>query len=157
MEMLLIREGLWSIDCERRLILGPQANAQRVKWEEDSDKATATIFLYLGDRAECHAHKLRDPVLIWKRLREVYELRGFSARFYLWQKHFTLHHADYHFEGAKATESYVDSYLSLCEQLRSSGAEVSDEIEASTHTSVAFTEHPPEDVKFEHYGSVMAL
>jgi hypothetical protein len=131
MEMLLIREGLWSIVCERRLIPGPQAHAQRTKWEEDSDKATATIFLYLGDRAERHVHKLRDPVLIWKRLREVYELRGFSARFYLWQKLFTLRHADYQSEGAKATESYVDSCRSLCEQLRSSGAEVSDEIEAS--------------------------
>jgi hypothetical protein len=131
MEMLLIREGLWSIVCERRLTPSPQANAQRAKWEEDSDKATATIFLYLGDRAERHVHKLRDPVLIWKRLREVYELRGFSARFYLWQKLFTLRHANYHSEGAKSTESYVDSCRSLCEQLRSSGAEVSDEIVAS--------------------------
>ena len=97
---------------------------------DDAEKATTTIFLYVGERAERHIRDLCDPVEIWKRLKEVYELRRFSACFYLWQKLFTVRIAD-HRQGTKATESYIDSCRSICEQLRESGATVSNEIEAS--------------------------
>ena len=128
MEMLLIQEGLWGIVSGKRT--APAASGSMDRWHDDAEKATATIFLYVGERAERHIRDLRDPVEIWKRLKEVYELRGFSARFYLWQKLFTVRIAD-HRQGTKATESYIDSCRSICEQLRGSGATVSNEIEAS--------------------------
>lgn len=70
---------------------------------------------------------------IWKKLKDIYERRGFSARFYLWQKLFTLQIADYrkNERDDKAMELYIDAFRSHCQQLRSSGAEISNEIEAS--------------------------
>ena len=128
MEMLLIQEGLWGIVSTKQT--APAASGSMDRWQDDAKKATATIFLYVGERAERYIRDLRDPVEIWKRLKEVYELRGFSARFSLWQKLFTVQNAD-HRQEMKATESYIDSCWSICEQLRGSGATVSNEIEAS--------------------------
>jgi hypothetical protein len=149
MEMLLIREGLWSIVSQR--LLRPTAStgnasssrtrssttddndAAAAKWDEDAERATATIFLYLDERAERCVEAIRNPVELWAKLKNLYERKGFSARFYLWQKLFTLQLADYRkpeFKG-NAMDHYLDAYRSHVQQLRSSGATVSNEIEAS--------------------------
>jgi hypothetical protein len=130
MEMLLIRERLWSIVCKRRE--RPAAAAARNQWDDDAERATATIFLYLDERAERHVQNLRDPIELWEKLENVYERKGFSARFYLWQKLFTLRLADYRDRSdGNAMDLYLDTYRTYCQQLRSSGAEISNEIEAS--------------------------
>ena len=148
MEMLLIRERLWAIVAERRPRPQPSGAAgpatrntgrdagndeEIAKWEDDAERATSTIFLHLDERAEKHVQSLREPVAIWKKLKDIYERRGFSARFYLWQKLFTLQIADYRKNNGddKAMELYIDAFRSHCQQLRSSGAEISNEIEAS--------------------------
>jgi gag-polypeptide of LTR copia-type/Domain of unknown function (DUF4219) len=136
MEMLLIRESLWSIVSERRTAPSPAGNTrgrdELIKWEEDSERAAATIFLYLGDRAQKHVQDMRNPVAVWKKLKETYEMKGFSARFYLWKKLFNLKLADHKSE-AKATklEVYIDQCQSVFQQLKSSGANVSSKLEAS--------------------------
>jgi hypothetical protein len=129
MEMLLIREGLWPIVCKRRE--RPVAAAARNQWDDDAERATATIFLYLDERAERHVQNVRNPIELWEKLAKIYERKGFSARFYLWQKLFTLRLADYQVQGSDAMDNYLDAYRSCCQQLRSSGAEISNEIEAS--------------------------
>jgi len=130
MEMLLIREGLWSIVCKRRE--RPAAAAARVQWDDDAERATATIFLYLEERAERHVQNVRNPIELWGKLANIYERKGFSARFYLWQKLFTLKLADYiGNRDGNAMDNYLDAYRTYCQELRSSGAEISNEIEAS--------------------------
>jgi hypothetical protein len=61
-----------------------------------------------------------------------YKRKGFSSRFYLWQKLLTLNLGDYrnHNEG-NTISLYLDAFCSHLQQLRSSGAPVSNEIEAS--------------------------
>jgi hypothetical protein len=68
MEMLLIRERLWSIVCQRQLrptpaasssssrtrnnnTTSPEIDAAALEWDENAERATATIFLYLDERA----------------------------------------------------------------------------------------------------------
>jgi hypothetical protein len=117
MEMLLIRAGLWSIVSQRKLRPTPTTASDSVsssrtrsttagpssddndaavqKWDEDAERATAEIFLYLDERVERRVLNIRNPVELWGKLQTFYERKGFSARFYLWQKLFTLQHADY--------------------------------------------------------------
>jgi hypothetical protein len=50
-EMVLVRERLWSIISGRRV--KPESGAKALTdFEEDCERATATIFLYLSDTAE---------------------------------------------------------------------------------------------------------
>jgi hypothetical protein len=118
MEMLLIRAGLWSIVSQRKLRPTPTTASDSVssssrtcstttgpssddndaavqKWDEDAEPATAEIFLYLDERFERRVLNIRTPVKLWGKLPTFYKRKGFSARFYLWQKLFTLQHADY--------------------------------------------------------------
>jgi hypothetical protein len=74
---------------------------------------------------------MRNPVEIWKKLKDIYEMRGFRACFYLWQKLFTLRLVDYRQYNSKAIEMHIDECRSYCQQLHSSGATVANEIEAS--------------------------
>jgi hypothetical protein len=71
MEMVLIREKLWSIVCERRA--RPDSDKPKLleAYEEDAERAMATIFLHLDDNTERYVRDLRNPVLIWKKLKEV--------------------------------------------------------------------------------------
>ena len=157
MEMLLIREGLWSIVSQRLLRLTVNSGnasssssssrtrsstagladhtnaAAAMKWDEDAERATATVFLYLDERTERCVEAIRNPVELWAKLKNLYERKGFSARFYFWQKLFTLQLADYRKLELKgnAMDLYLDAYRSHIQQLRSSGATVSNEIEAS--------------------------
>jgi len=152
MEMLLIRGGLWSIVSQRKLrptlttasgsasssrtrsnTAGPSSNDEAAqKWDEDAERATAEIFLYLDERVERRVLNIRNPVELWGKLQTFYERKGFSSRFYLWQKLFTLKLADYRKRDEGNTiELYLDAFHSHVQQLRSSGAPVSNEIEAS--------------------------
>jgi len=154
MEMLLIRAGLWSIVSQRKLRPTPttasgSASSSRTrsntagpssddndtavqKWDENAERATAEIFLYLDERVERRVLKIRNPVELWGKLQTFYERKGFSSRFYLWQKLFTLKLADYRKRDEGNTiELYLDAFRSHVQQLRSSGAPVSNEIEAS--------------------------
>ena len=89
MEMALIRERYWGIVAERKL--RPESNhARQLEWDDEAERATATIFLCLSESAEKHVQDMRDPVAIWKKLKDVFEVRGFSARFILWRNLFSL-------------------------------------------------------------------
>jgi hypothetical protein len=131
MEMLLIREGLWSIVCQRLLRPTPISSgtgnasssrtrsttaddndAAAAKWDEDAERATATIFLYLDERAERCVEAIRNPVELWGKLKHLYERKGFSAHFYHWQKLFSLHLADNRKPELKgnAMNLYLDAY-----------------------------------------------
>ena len=89
MEMVLIREKLWSIVCKRKL--RPEDDDARIlEWDEEAERATATIFLCLSEAAEKHVQDLRNPVKIWEKLKDVYEARGFSGRFLLWRNLFNI-------------------------------------------------------------------
>jgi len=159
MEMLLIQAGLWSIfsqrklcptlttasgsassSCTRRNTAGPSSNdndAAVQKWDEDAEQATAEIFLYLDAHVERPVLKIRNPVELWGKLPTFYERKGFSSRFYLWHKLLTLKLADYPKRNEGNTiELYLDAFRSHVQQLRSSGAPVSNEIEGSALLNV---------------------
>jgi hypothetical protein len=63
MEMVLIREKLWGIVCERRTKPESGAKAQ-ADFDEDAERATATIFLYLSETAERYVRDVRNPVAL---------------------------------------------------------------------------------------------
>jgi hypothetical protein len=131
-EMLLIQQGLRPIvsqrhlrptvttshstgsassRCTRRSAAGPINNDEEVrKWDEEAEQATATIFLYLDERAECNVNDIRDTVELRGKLQNIYERKGFSARFHLWQKLFTLPLTDYREHEGNEIYLYLDTY-----------------------------------------------
>jgi hypothetical protein len=60
-------------------------------------------------------------VEFWGKVQTFYERKGFSARFYFWQKLFALQLADYRKHGGNAMEFYLDAFRAHVQQLRSSG------------------------------------
>jgi hypothetical protein len=89
MEMVLIREKLWGIVCERRIKPESGAKAQ-ADYDDDAERATATIFLYLSETAERYVRNLRDPVAVWAKLKEVFSTVGFAARYNMWKRLFDV-------------------------------------------------------------------
>jgi len=153
MEMLLICIGRWSIISQRGLhptptsasgsasssrisshTAGPSSNnnaAAVQKWDTDAERAAAEIFLYLDEHVEHCVLNIRNHIVLLGKLQTFYGRKRFSADIYLWQKHFTLQLADYRKYEGNAMELYLDAFRSPVPQLRSSGAPVSNEIEAS--------------------------
>jgi len=124
MEMVLIREKLWSIVCERRA--RPDSDKPKLleAYEEDAERAMATIFLYLDDNTERYVRDLRDPVLIWKKLNKVCQSNGYAARFNLWKGLFTI--------GIdKSVSEYMDKIREIELALREAGADPPEELVVS--------------------------
>jgi hypothetical protein len=122
MEMVLIREKLWSIVCERRTKPESGVKAQ-TDFDEDAERATATIFLYLSETAERYVRDVRDPVALWAKLKDVFSKVGFAARYNLWKKLFSIE-VGY----SQGVVEYLDKVRSTAIALRESGAVVSDEV-----------------------------
>ena len=107
MEMLLIKEKLWSIVCGRKT--RPEGGSEdkatkgQLEWDEEAERATAIIFLCLDEMAEHHVVDLRNPVAVWKKLEEVYSSSGFSARSILWRRLFLAEYSTH-----PTIEAYVD-------------------------------------------------
>jgi hypothetical protein len=121
-EMVLVRERLWSIISGRRV--KPESGAKALTdFEEDCERATATIFLYLSDTAEQHVRDLRDPIEVWNKLKESFSRVGFAARYNLWKQLFTVE-----CEHGDKIEVYLNKVRKLVNTLKEGGAEVSDEI-----------------------------
>ena len=123
-EMVLIREKLWGIVCKRRTKPESGAKAQ-TDYEDDAERATATMFLYLSEEAERYVRDLRDPVAVWEKLEEVFSTVSFVTRYNLWKRLFTLK-ADN--QVSLSVMEYLDKIRSIGIQLKGSGAEVSDEL-----------------------------
>ena len=130
MEMLLIREKLWAIVCRRKL--RPEGGTDdkptkaQIEWDDEAERATATIFLYLGNMAERYVYALRDPVAIWEKLAEAYSTRGFSARSLIWRRLFSIR-----LDGHSGMEAYIDDIRDCCLQLKGAGYAVPEEVQAS--------------------------
>lgn len=122
MEMVLIRERLWSIVCERRTKPESGAKAQ-ADFEDDTERATATIFLHLSAIAERYVQDLRDPVLIWKKLKEAFEAVGFTARYNLWKRLFNIK-----IKESQSIVDYLDDIREVSIRLRECGVNIMDEI-----------------------------
>jgi hypothetical protein len=125
MEMVLIREKLWSIVCEKRA--RPDSDKPKLleAYEEDAERAMATIFLHLDDNTERYVRDLRDPVLIWKKLREVCQSTGYAARYNLWKRLFTLAIDDNEVSG------YLDKIREIDLELREAGIVAPEELVVS--------------------------
>ena len=80
-----------------------------------------TVFLCLSEATEKHVQDLRNPVKISENLEDIYEARGFSARFLLRQNLFNLKLED-------TVENYIDELTSLTQQLKQADFEVPEEI-----------------------------
>lgn len=120
MEMVLIRERLWSIVCERRTKPETGAKAQS-DFDEESERATATIFLHLDDGMERCVRGLRDPILIWKKLYEVCQSTGYAARYNLWRSLFTM-------GIEKNVSGYLDKIREITVALHEAGVIVPEEV-----------------------------
>jgi hypothetical protein len=124
MEMVLIREKLWGIVCERRTKPESGAKAQ-TDFDDEAERATATIFLFLSETAERYVRDLRDPVAVWAKLKEVFSKVGFAGRYNLWKRLFKVETEN----GTSLTViEYLDKVRTIGIALKESGAEVSDEL-----------------------------
>lgn len=124
MEMVLIRERLWAIISGRRG-RPKEEDSKTTAWEaydDDAERAMATIFLYLSDTVEQYVRGIRDPIVLWEKLRELFATVGFTARFTLWQRLFTLSNT------AKDMGEYLSHVRGIVVGLRESGAEVPEEL-----------------------------
>lgn len=121
-EMVLIREGLWKIIAGRYAKPEPGDIDALAKWDEEAEKATATIFLYLSENAENRVKDLRDPILVWKTLEEAFNRVGFAARYNLWQKLFSVT------PGHTGVVAYLNEIRGVGIQLKDSGATIPDEL-----------------------------
>lgn len=121
MEMVLIREKLWGIVCERRTKPESGAKAQ-TDYNDEAERATATIFLFLSETAEKYVRDLRDPVAIWAKLKDVFSKVGFAGRYNLWRRLFSVE------ANSLTVMEYLDSVRSIGIALKESGATVSDEL-----------------------------
>ena len=88
MEMILIRERLWPIVCQRKV--RPQGSDAKITqaqsdYNDEAEQATATLFLCLSDAPLRHVMELRDPVKVWAKLKDLYTSVGFSTRFFIWR------------------------------------------------------------------------
>jgi hypothetical protein len=124
MEMVLIREKLWGIVCERRTKPESGAKAQ-TDFDEESERATATIFLFLSETAERYVRDLRDPVAVWAKLKEVFSKVGFAGRYNLWKRLFNIKAET---RSSLTVMEYLDRVREIGIALKESGAEVSDEL-----------------------------
>lgn len=132
--MQLIRERLWPIVCRRKLRPTAGSSGQseegltraQHEFDDEAERATATIFLYLDDTAERLVRDIRDPVELWKRLKDMYSSTGFCTRFTLWRKLFKSHLREH-----ASMYDYVDSIQSTRRQLRDAGFDIPDEIMAA--------------------------
>ncbi len=125
MEMVLIRERLWGIVCERR-VKSESSVKEQADFDDEAERATATIFLHLDENAERYVRDIRDPVLVWKKLREVCQSTGYAARYNLWRRLFTVR-----FETDKGISVYLDKVRGIVTALREAGVTVSEEIVVS--------------------------
>jgi len=154
MEMLLTCAGFWSIVSQCMLCTTPtttsgsassthtccntagpssDANYSAVqRWHKAAKRATAVILLYLGKHIKRRVLNIQNPVQIWVKLQTFSERKGFSAHFYRWQNLITLQLADYQKHEGNVMELYLDAFHSHVQPLCSSGALVSNEIEASS-------------------------
>ena len=123
MEMVLIREKLWGIVCERRTKSESGAKAQ-ADFDDEAERATATIFLHLDDNIERYVQYIRDPVLVWKKLEEVCQSTGYAARFNLWRSLFTS-------RIDKGVAEYLDRVRGTLVALRDTGVVVDEEVVVS--------------------------
>lgn len=98
MEMLLIRERLWPIVSQRKT--RPVSSStdsdsdsptkEQLAWDDEAERAMATIFLYLDDSTERHVQNIQDPVELWQKLKDLYGKAGFSARYLLFCQLFSM-------------------------------------------------------------------
>jgi hypothetical protein len=129
-QMLLKSEKLWSIVSGWKL--RPDGGSEdrptkaQLEWDDEAERATAIIFLCLGDAAERQITGLEDPVAIWAKLKEIYSMSGFSARCNIWVRLFSMRSTSY-----DSAEKYVDEIRTCCQLLKASGFEVHDEIQCS--------------------------
>ena len=79
------------VDCHREKVSAPAcprpcypsrspagtADEEIAKWDDDAERAMSTVLLHPDERAEKHAQNHRDLVSIWKKLKDIYERRGF--------------------------------------------------------------------------------
>ncbi len=125
--MLLIRERLWPIVSQRktRPVSNPTDDftKEQLAWDDEAERATATIFLYLDDSTERHVQNLRDPVELWQKLKDLYGKAGFSARYLLFRRLFSLDIRQY-----KNMGDYVNTVRAISHDLKDAGHAVDDEV-----------------------------
>jgi hypothetical protein len=130
-EMLQIQEGLWLIvsqrhlrptvttshstgsassSCTRCSAAGPINDDEEVrKWDEDAEQATATISSTLTNVQNAMS-TISATQLTYGMLRNIYKGKSFSARFYHWQKFFTLQFTDFWKHEKYVMVLYLDTY-----------------------------------------------
>src|SRR5437667_51092 len=110
MEMILIREDLWEVTSGESKAPGPwyepvlgttatripaivtsgtrtertptaEEAKERLDFNHLHRRAYATIALAVSEQCRVHIAHIKDPVAMWKKLQELFETQGYTARF----------------------------------------------------------------------------
>lgn len=75
MEMILIRERLWPVICERKVRSEKGTVDKSIKdqlnYDNEAERATATVFLRLSDAPLRRVMTLRGPVIVWAKRKDL--------------------------------------------------------------------------------------
>ena len=127
MEMILIRERLWPVVCQRKVrpsdTSSDKPTPAQLEYDDEAERATATLFLCLGDAPLRHVMALRNPVQVWVKLKELYTSVGFFTRFFIWRHLFNARA-----ESHKDMGTLIDNLRLWQIQLKESGGECPEEI-----------------------------
>ena len=115
MKNILIEKKLWAYVSGRKSAK-PGSEEEQEELEEKQEEAIAVIANALEDKAANHIGGITDPVKVWAKLEERYRLRGYSARFILYNQVTATTLAS-----SKSMEAYIDTMKSLTSQLESMG------------------------------------
>ena len=132
MKILLMWEHLWAVVSEKKT--RPKAKGKEKKdldkptdtqlaFDEETEQATATIFLYLSDSVSGNVQGICDPVQLWKKLHNLDSQTSFSTHHWLWQQLFKTE-----LQGYKLVIEYTEEIQSIVEQLKNAGFEVHNKI-----------------------------
>ena len=89
MEMILIRERLWPVVCQRKVrpsdTSSDKLTPAQLEYDDEAERVTVTLFLCLGDASLRLVMALWNPVQVWAKLKELYTSVDFSTCFFIWR------------------------------------------------------------------------
>jgi gag-polypeptide of LTR copia-type len=77
--MVLIEKDLWDIVSGESARPLPNTEVFQL-WNKRAEKARATIVLSISPSEFIHINNLTDPIVIWNKLKDIYESKGTAAK-----------------------------------------------------------------------------
>ena len=129
-QYVLMDKDLWSIVSGLTTVPSPsleavdnldtKASPEYVRWSRENDRACATIALACQDGPKGFIKNLTARQM-WLKLKELYEVQGFNARYLT----FTIL-LSHHYDSSKSIKNYIDQLKASSQRLKEMNSSFSD-------------------------------